>query len=103
MVKDISSAKVDGKVFVVIAATYDYSASGCVVQFQDLKHVKATMSIEEVVELLSMHAASWGHDGRTQCVDHTNKTWDGDCSIPSGELAGLMHSGMKPLQSSGSG
>lgn len=66
VVKDIGSASVDDKLCVIIAATYDYGTTLSPVQFKDLPHVHANISLEEAKELFSMHAKIWGYQGWTK-------------------------------------
>jgi hypothetical protein len=59
----IGSANVDDNLFVIIVATYDYGTTGAPVQFKDLVHVHADITMEEATELFSMHVGPWGYEG----------------------------------------
>eukprot|EP00523_Entomoneis_sp_CCMP467_P012077 CAMPEP_0168717728 /NCGR_PEP_ID=MMETSP0724-20121128/149_1 /TAXON_ID=265536 /ORGANISM="Amphiprora sp., Strain CCMP467" /LENGTH=468 /DNA_ID=CAMNT_0008764213 /DNA_START=9 /DNA_END=1415 /DNA_ORIENTATION=+ len=69
IVKAIGSSNVDDKLFVIIAATYDYGTTGSPVQFKDLVHVHADITLEEASELFTMHAAVWGYQGWETYLD----------------------------------
>mmetsp|Transcript_57126 Transcript_57126/g.139232 ORF Transcript_57126/g.139232 Transcript_57126/m.139232 type:complete len:362 (-) Transcript_57126:2323-3408(-) len=59
VVKDISSSGVDGKVLVVIAATYDLETHASTVVFSPLPHIDPNITLSEASNLFAMFAEEW--------------------------------------------